>query len=377
MSDALTDTKVHAVQVKVRLASQPSVASTLLVPRELAQPPLTNAEVQAAMQYPSFLVQPELIPNDYKVKINITKIHGHLEIHWLRIYAFVGFQLSDRLKLRCSCRLFYEVEKLVNLNRHGHSHLIPMPLWTTYPNPNSRFKSLRSLVDHLNSIYKELPFKVWIKSTPAKLPIGTRVRLSIGVRLHLNPLGSFARIYGITKPAKKKETNWYTKLQANSVNAMNAMNTNEEEENEDDEDDDDDDDDDDEAEDDTTYDIQYDNGYIRHDVPWQMLDIKNDQRMEEEKKTCRLILLKEGTHRNKRRAIFIKCPLTISGEGRKKTFVTGQGFLIFGSQEDCQHVTLNDFTISNTKKDGIHENYGKHLLLIKVVFFFFFFSSFF
>ena len=44
-------------------------------------------------------------------------------------------------------------------------------------------------------------------------------------------------------------------------------------------------------------------------------------------------------------------PMTVSGDGREKTFVEGGGFLIVGEKD--QHCTFFDLTIQKTKGDGL------------------------
>jgi hypothetical protein len=144
---------------------------------------------------PSIFVQPELIPKEYKDKKGITKQRGDLENHWLIIYAFLVPSYQDRLELRCMCRLFHEVEKILTLNNHRYEMLLtPMPLFTTFPHP--KYPTLNGLMDKLNEMYVKLCGGViqiqktwgnytttfqtqtlWVKCTSlTMLSVGTKVR---------------------------------------------------------------------------------------------------------------------------------------------------------------------------------------------------------
>jgi hypothetical protein len=100
--------------------------------------------------YPSFFVQSERIPNEYKDKIGISKGSSQRmqTAHWVRIYACLDFSHADRLALRCMCRLFNEVEKILTLDEHRYKMLKPMPLFAIFPHPN--YPTLNGLMDKLN-----------------------------------------------------------------------------------------------------------------------------------------------------------------------------------------------------------------------------------
>ena len=108
---------------------------------------------------PSLFVQPELLPRAYWDQKGMIKRRGHLEQHWVVIYAFLDLSFADRLKMRSYCRLFHEVEKLLTLNKHGHEMLKPIPLsfWTSFPHP--KYPTLNVLVDTLNRVYQDDPSK--------------------------------------------------------------------------------------------------------------------------------------------------------------------------------------------------------------------------
>ena len=85
------------------------------------------------------------------------KRRGHLEQHWVVIYAFLDLSFADRLKMRSYCRLFHEVEKILTLNKHGHEMLTPLPLYASFPRRN--YSSLNEFVDTLNRVYQDDPSK--------------------------------------------------------------------------------------------------------------------------------------------------------------------------------------------------------------------------
>ena len=108
---------------------------------------------------PSLFVQPELLPRAYWTQKGMIKRRGHLEQHWVVIYAFLDLSFADRLKMRCMCRLFHEVEKILTLNKHGHEMLKPLPLYASFPCRN--FSSLPGLMNELNARFAALPDIVW------------------------------------------------------------------------------------------------------------------------------------------------------------------------------------------------------------------------
>jgi len=127
---------------------------------------------------PSLFVQPELLPRAYWDQKGMIKRRGHLEQHWVVIYAFLGLSFVDRLNMRSFCHLFHEVEKLLTLNKHGHKMLKPLPLWLSYPHPNCL--TLYGLINKLNRSHAALPEIVWEECTAAAaagtFSVGTEVR---------------------------------------------------------------------------------------------------------------------------------------------------------------------------------------------------------
>ena len=113
---------------------------------------------------PSILFQPELIPSEYKEKHNITKMRGHLEYHWLRIYAFLAPSPLFRLQMKRACSLFNNVERLIaNYPKDSKcSPLMPL-LWTSFPHP--KYATLQSLVYHLEDMHVNNSAKKWMECT--------------------------------------------------------------------------------------------------------------------------------------------------------------------------------------------------------------------
>ena len=138
----------------------------------------TTCEVHVGA-YPSFFVQSERLPNEYKDKIGISKGSSQRmqTAHWVRIYAYLGLSYADRLDLRCMCRLFHKVEKLLTLNRHDYKNMLtPMPLFAIFPHPN--YPTLNGLMNKLNEEYAALPNIVWEECTaPGALVVGMKVRV--------------------------------------------------------------------------------------------------------------------------------------------------------------------------------------------------------
>jgi hypothetical protein len=54
--------------------------------------------------------------------------------------------------------------------------------------------------------------------------------------------------------------------------------------------------------------------------------------------------------------VLFKVPMTVSGDGREKTFVEGGGFMIEGEKD--QHCTFFDLTIQKTKYTGLYGECG-------------------
>ena len=82
--------------------------------------------------------------------------------------------------------------------------------------------------------------------------------------------------------------------------------------------------------------------------------VKNGYKKAVQKKLNNIHLL-EGTHIVTERYLTFKVPMTVSGDGREKTFVEGGGFRIEGEKD--QHCTFFDLTIQKTKKGGLY-GYG-------------------
>jgi len=132
--------------------------------------------------YPSFFVQAERLRNEYKDKIGISKGSSQRmqTAHWVRIYACLGLSYADRLALRCMCRLFNEVEKILTLDEHRYKMLKPMPLFAIFPHPN--YPTLNGLMDKLNEEYAAVfDLIIWKQCTaPELLSLGTKVRAKYG-----------------------------------------------------------------------------------------------------------------------------------------------------------------------------------------------------
>jgi len=100
------------------------------------------------------LLQPELIPNEYKEIHGITKGGRVVEANWLEIYSFLQLSYADRIKLRCSCRMLNDVEKLIS-SKPKYSPLKPIPKgsYTSFPHPNHA--TLRGLTNRLNELPRD------------------------------------------------------------------------------------------------------------------------------------------------------------------------------------------------------------------------------
>jgi hypothetical protein len=121
---------------------------------------------------PSYFVQPEFIPSEYKDKMGITKgASQRVQTgHWVVIYAFLGLSYADRLQLKCMCRLFRKVEIISNMLLKP----IPSGFWTPFPHPT--YPTLNDLVTTLNARYAALSdLIVWEEPTAPEL-------LSVGMR---------------------------------------------------------------------------------------------------------------------------------------------------------------------------------------------------
>ena len=100
------------------------------------------------------LLQPELIPKEYKKTHGITRrsFTGGTKNLWLRIYSYLQPSYFTRLGMKCSCHLFNDVEKMITFNPDC-SPLEPIPLYTFFPHPN--YASLRGLTTCLNALSKK------------------------------------------------------------------------------------------------------------------------------------------------------------------------------------------------------------------------------
>ena len=98
------------------------------------------------------LLQPELIPNEYKTLHGITKGSRVVDANWLHIYSYLQPSYFARIRMKCSCRLFNDVEKMITFNPKC-SPLEPIPLYTSFPHPN--YASLRGLTNCLNALSKK------------------------------------------------------------------------------------------------------------------------------------------------------------------------------------------------------------------------------
>ena len=97
------------------------------------------------------LLQPELIPNEYKETHGITKGSRVVEAIWLQIYSFLQPSYADRINLRCFCRMLNDVERLIT-SKPKCSPLKPIPKgsYTTFPHP--KYATLRKLTNRLNKL---------------------------------------------------------------------------------------------------------------------------------------------------------------------------------------------------------------------------------
>jgi len=147
---------------------------------------------------PSLFVQPELIPNESWDHMGMIKQRGHLEQYWLMIYAYLDLSYSDRIEMKCFCRLFHKVEHILTANKHCYETLTPIPLWTLYP--HSSYSTLNELMETLSEIYAELPALVWEDCTaPEMLRVGMKVRdnRNVGIIQNANENGeTFDIVYG-------------------------------------------------------------------------------------------------------------------------------------------------------------------------------------
>ena len=95
------------------------------------------------------LLQPELIPKEYKKIHGITRISftGGTKNLWLMIYSYWQSSPRTRIELKRLCRLFRDVEKMITVNPNC-SPLKPLPrVYTSFPHP--KYLSLRELFRHI------------------------------------------------------------------------------------------------------------------------------------------------------------------------------------------------------------------------------------
>ena len=124
---------------------------------------------------PSYFLQPEFIPKENRDQTICSNVRGDLKNHWLMIYACLDLSYAERLEMRCMCRVFREVEKIVALDHHRYEMLMPIPTYTWFPHRN--YSTLNELVDKLNEDHTAL-YGGWAKCSSADvLSVGTLVRV--------------------------------------------------------------------------------------------------------------------------------------------------------------------------------------------------------
>ena len=134
----------------------------------------TDTSFDPAAAHPSFFVQSELIPKEYKDKNICSNFLGDLTDQWVVVFSFLDLSYKDRIEMRCYCRLFHKVENILTLNKHGYEMLTPIPKWTEFPHP--KYSTLNELMDKLNAMYAALPSD-WEECTvPGSLVVETKVR---------------------------------------------------------------------------------------------------------------------------------------------------------------------------------------------------------
>jgi len=105
---------------------------------------------------PMILLQPKLIPKEYKKIHGITRrtFTGGTKNLWLQIYSYLQPFYCTRIELKCLCRLFNDVEKMITFNPNC-SPLKPIPRgsYTSFPHP--KYASLPELTNRLNELPRD------------------------------------------------------------------------------------------------------------------------------------------------------------------------------------------------------------------------------
>ena len=119
----------------VRMADQPNAFSLTnsCLPWKYPHPNgnqhiVTVTSITSSM----ILLQPELIPKEYKKIHGITRrtFTGGTKNLWLRVYSYLQPSYFARIRMKCLCRLFNDVEKMITSNPNC-SPLKPIPLYTS------------------------------------------------------------------------------------------------------------------------------------------------------------------------------------------------------------------------------------------------------
>ena len=114
----------------------------------------TGETKMASSTSPSILLQPELISNAFKELhgITIREFTGGTKNLWLQIYSYLQPSYYTRINMKCSCRLFKDVEKMITFNPDC-SPLKPIPLYTLFPHP--KYATLDELINRLNELPRD------------------------------------------------------------------------------------------------------------------------------------------------------------------------------------------------------------------------------
>jgi len=109
----------------------------------------------AASTSPStmILLQPELISNAHKELHGITnrEFTGGTKNLWLQIYSYLQPSYCTRIRLKCSCRLFNDVEKMITFNPNC-SPLKPIPRGSYSSFPHPKYATLSKLMSRLSKL---------------------------------------------------------------------------------------------------------------------------------------------------------------------------------------------------------------------------------